>query len=283
MNGESSCMHSKKAGITVISLGFLILITASFFYPLVFMFLNSLKKRGLYFADPFGLPKGMLQFKNYAIMISQFKILHLFKNTAFILLITCLLALVLSIFAGYAFSKLRFPGRNSIFIAIIATMLIPAQVTLIPMYVMFSRVRLVNNPWSVILVYVASFLPGNILLMTSYFKDISNEMIEAGKIDGSNYFQIVRNVIIPMGAPVILINLIFNAINVWNDLFTPMILLQKDSVKTVMVALTGLVQRYSTDPPFQFAGLVLSSIPCILIYMLLQRYIVDGITMGSIK
>ena len=249
------------------------LITLSFLYPMVFMLINSLKARADYYADPFALPAGRLHFENYITMSSQFHILQLFRNTAFILKVTCVVVLVLSVFASYAFSKLQPKGKNVIFLCIIATMLIPAQVTLIPVYIMFSKVHLLNSPWSVILVYLAGFLPGNILLMTSFFKGISNEMIEAARIDGSGYFQIVRNVIVPMGLPVIIIIiLIFNAVSVWNDLFTPMFLLTKSESKTVMVALAGLVQRYNSDPPYQYAGLLLSSIPAILIYILLPSF-----------
>lgn len=276
-------MEKRSIWLKIVIFMFLCTITLTFVYPVIFMMLNSLKTKAEYYSYPFGLPSGKLHFENYTTMISQFGILNLFKNTGVILVFTCSIVLVISIFASYAITKLKFRGNRAIFLAIISTMLIPAQVTLIPVYVMFAKVGLLNNGASVILVYLAGFLPGNILLMTSYFRGISDELIEAGKLDGCNYVQLVRHVAVPYGSPVIVINVIFNAMTVWNDLFTPMILLQKNESQTVMVALAGLVQRYSQDPPYQFAGLLLSAIPAILVYIMLQRFIVNGITMGSIK
>ena len=279
-------MESKKApGIIIKSLIFVIqlILSLSFLYPLYFMFINSLKTRAGYGMSPFTLPTGSLQFKNYLTMISQFKILNLFKNTFIISCVTLVLLLLVGICASYAFSKLDFKGKKYVYIGIIITLFVPAQVTMIPMYVMFSKVNLINNFWSVILAYLAMFLPEAILLMTSNFRGIPGEMLEAGEIDGCNYFQTVWNVIIPMGKPAIFLTVIFYFILMWNDLFTPMVLLQKMEVRTVMIALATLMQRYTGDPPYQFAGLLMSSIPAILIYVVFQRYIIKGMTVGAIK
>jgi ABC-type glycerol-3-phosphate transport system permease component len=162
-------------------------------------------------------------------------------------------------------------------------MFIPVQATIIPMYLLFSRLHLVNTFWSVIFMYVGMFIPEVILLMTSGFRGIPDELIEAAKLDGAGYFDVIRYVIIPMGRPAILLSVIFYFIVTWNDLFTPMILLQSMDKRTVMVALAALLSRYSGDPTFQFAGLVLASIPAILVYAIFQRFIIKGISMGSTK
>ena len=261
----------------------MLLLALTFLFPLFYLTNNSLKTVNEYFLNPFSIKLIDFQIENYRIMISQFKIFRYFWNTGLVVVISCVLILIFSVFASYAFAKLRFKGKNFIFMFIIATMLIPAQVTIIPLYILFSKVNLINNLWSVILINLAGMLPGNILLMTTYFKGISNEMIEAAKIDGGNYFHIVRNVIVPMGIPVIVIQFIFNSKGVWNDFLVPMILLQKNDVKTIMPALTALVQRYVSDQPYQYAGLVLSCIPPIILYMIFQKYIIKGMTVGSIK
>lgn len=264
---------------------FLVLLglSVSNLYPFFYMFLNSVKSRTDYLVNPFSVWGLKLTWDNYRTMISQFRILDLFKNSFVISFFTILLLLCLGIVASYAFAKLRFKGKDAIYLLIISTMFIPVQATIIPLYVFFSRLDLVNTSWSVVFIYVGMFIPEVILLMTSGFRGIPDELIEAAKLDGAGYFDIIRYVIIPMGMPAIILCVIFYFIVTWNDLFTPMIMLQSMGKRTVMVALAALLSRYSGDPTFQFAGLVLASIPAILVYAFFQRYIVKGISLGATK
>ena len=261
----------------------LLVLSISNLYPLFYMFMNSIKSRTDYFVDPFSVWGLKLTWDNYLTMISQFKILNLFKNSFIISFFTIILLLSVGIVASYAFAKINFKGKNIIYLLVISTMFIPVQATIIPMYLFFSRLHLVNTSWSVIFMYVGMFIPEVILLMTSGFRGIPDELIEAAKLDGAGYFDIIRYVIIPMGKPAIILCVIFYFIVTWNDLFTPMILLQSMDKRTVMVALAALLSRYSGDPTFQFAGLVLASIPAILVYAIFQRYIIKGISLGSTK
>jgi len=264
---------------------FLILavLTASFLYPLYFMLINSLKTRTEYFVNPFSLPHEGLQLINYTTMISQFKILTLFKNTFIISTGTVILILLVGIFASYAFAKLRFKGKSVLFVAVLMTMFVPSQVTIIPLFVSFSKVGLVNTYLSVILAYLALFLPEAILLLTANFRGILDEMVEAAEIDGCSYLQKIWYVIIPMGRAAIFLAVIFYFIMSWNDLFTPMIFLTKMEKRTVMVALASLMGRYSGSPTYQFAGLLLSAIPALIVYFIFQRNIIRGLSMGAIK
>jgi raffinose/stachyose/melibiose transport system permease protein len=252
-------------------------------YPFFYMVLNSIKSRTEYFVNPFSVWGLDLTWDNYRTMISQFRILDLFRNSFVISFFTIILLLCLGIVASYAFAKLRFRGKNLIYLLIISTMFIPVQATIIPLYVMFSKVRLVNTSWSVIFIYVGIFIPEVILLMTAGFRGIPDELIEAAKLDGAGYFDVIRYIIIPMGRPSIILCVIFYFIVTWNDLFTPLIMLQSMDKRTVMVALASLMSRYSGDPTYQFAGLVLAAIPAILVYALFQRYIVKGISLGATK
>jgi ABC-type glycerol-3-phosphate transport system permease component len=216
-------------------------------------------------------------------MISQFKIFNLFKNTLFISVFTIIFILFFGIIASYAFAKIKFKGKGFIYFLIISTMFIPVQVTIIPIYMLYSKVHLVNTYWSVIFTYLGMFIPEAILLMTATFRGIPDEMIEAAELDGAGYFDILRYIIVPMGRPAIILVIIFYFIVTWNDLFTPMILLQDMNVRTVMVALASLMSRYTGDPTFQFAGLILASVPAILVYAFFQKYIIKGIGAGSSK
>ncbi len=271
----------KPTGILVSLL--LAVLVLTFLYPLYFMLINSLKTRAGYFTNPFSLPREALQFSNYQVMISQFQILNLFKNSFIVSALTVVVLLAVSTFASYIFAKYRFRGKSVVYVAILMTMFIPSQVTIVPLYVLFSRIGLVNSYWSVVLSYTAFFLPECILLMTANFRSIINELLEAAEIDGCGYFQRVWHVVLPMGRAAVFLGVIFYFIMAWNDLFTPMIFLQRMEVRTVMVALAALMGRYTGAPTLQFAGLLLSAVPALLLYILFQRQIVRGLSMGAIK
>jgi raffinose/stachyose/melibiose transport system permease protein len=262
----------------------LLVLSASNLYPILFMLLNSLKSHADYLKNPFSLPDlSKLSWSNYVTMVSQFKILNLFRNTFFISVFTIVFLLIFGITASYAFAKLNFKGKNVIYFLIISSMFVPVQVTIIPIYMLFSKLHLVNTYWSVILTYLGMFLSETILLMTSAFRGIPDEIMEAAELDGAGYFDTLRYVIVPMGRPAIILCIIYYFIVTWNDLFTPMILLTDMDLRTVMVALASLISRYSGDPTLQFAGLVLAAIPAILVYAIFQNYIIKGIGEGSTR
>jgi len=261
----------------------LLVLSISNLYPLFFMFINSLKSHTDYLKNPFSIQGFALTWDNYVTMISQFKIFKLYGNSFYISFFTAFFILCFGIVASYAFAKLKFKGSNIVYFLIISTMFVPVQVTIIPLYMLYSKFQLVNTYWSVIFTYLGMFLPEAILLMTSTFRSIPDEMIEAAEIDGAGYFDKLRYVIVPMGKPAIILCLIYYFIVTWNDLFTPMILLQDMDVRTVMVALASLSSRYTGDPTLQFAGLILAAIPAILVYAIFQRHIIKGISAGSSK
>ena len=270
---------AKRVTVSVL----LAILTVTFLYPLYYMLINSLKTRTAYYTNPFSLPAAPLQWENFATMVSQFQIFNLFKNSLIVSAGTVVLLLIVCVFASYVFAKYEFRGKSAVYLAVIATMFIPSQVTIIPLYVMFSKIGLVNRYWAVILSYLALFLPEAILLMTANFRGIINELLEAAEIDGCGYFQRVFHVIVPMGRAAIFLAIIFYFITAWNDLFTPMIFLQSMNKRTVMVALAALMGRYTGAPTLQFAGLLLSAIPALIVYIIFQRQIIRGLTVGAIK
>ena len=270
-------------GRTLIFLVLLVL-AISFLYPLFYMFVNSVKTLSDYYISPFALPDVTnMQWKNFASMISQFNILGLMKNSFIISVLTVAGLIVFGTLGSYAFAKFKFPGSRGLYLAFLVTLFVPAQVTMIPMYVNFARIGLVNNLFGVVVSNWAMFLPETIMLMTANFKGIPDEIIEAATIDGCSFAGRLRNIVIPMGWPAISLTIIFFFINSWNDLFTPMILLKSMDKRTVMVALNGLIGRYTGNPPFQYAGLVLAALPAIIVYAFLQKSIVNGMSMGAIK
>lgn len=265
----------------ILILSMFIVLAFTFLYPLYFMFINSLKNIGDYMSDLFSLP-GEWQFDNYRTIFTQFKIQVYMKNSLIITVFSVVSQLTIATFAAYAFAKIRFPGSRAAFMIMLLAMFIPGQVTLIPVYVFFARLGLLNTYPGVVLAYTAG-VPSVIMLLTAQFRGIPNELFEAVHMDGGGYFYIIRNVVLPMGKPAIGIALIFQIIGVYNNLFTALILINEQRMKTVIVALTGLVRSQSGNPPYQLTGLVISALPLLVVYLVFQKFIVRGLTIGSLK
>lgn len=276
-------MLRKKIAVSeIIVFLLLFLLGITFVIPFIYMVLNSLKARAEYIKNPFGLPTEYI-WSNFTTMVSQFEIQKYMMNTLFISFMTIFIMTAMAIAASYVFAKKDFRGKNVLYLGIICSMFMPAQVTLIPLYVMYAKMELVDNPWSVIFCFTAGGIPSCIMLMTAYFRGIPNEVCEAAVIDGCSFPRLILNIIIPMGRPAIAINVIFTFLSTWNELYTPLILLNDRNRQTVMVALNALVSRYASDPTFQMAGLTIVTIPVVLIYLFVQRYLIEGINAGAVK
>jgi len=253
-----------------------------FLYPLFFMLINSLKNKTQYYSNSFALPEA-LNLSNYFMLFKQFGILRYLGNTLLIAVSSILLTLVYAVLASYAYTKMSFRGKNVSYLFIICTMFFPAQVTMIPLYVMFAKINLINTYTGIILVSSAAMLPSTIMLLRSNFAGIDKSIFEAARIDGAGYFDIIWNILLPVGKPVIAVSSIFNFLYVCNDLFRPMILLQTPEKRTLTVALSSLTSQRNGDPTYLFAGLFLSALLPLAVYLIFSKSIVKGITMGSIK
>jgi ABC-type glycerol-3-phosphate transport system permease component len=231
---------------------------------------------------PAALPKTWY-FDNFMALFYRFSLVRLFTNTLLCVLGAFLLTHCIAIPASYAFAKINFPHRTVFYTALIATMTIPGITFVIPNFLLMSRLGLVDNFISVIIIWGVSTVPGNVFLMTSLMRGLPNEIIEAVKMDGANYWQLMSKIVIPMSIPGIVTVSIFNTTSWYNDLMTPLIYLQSDNMKTVTVAVATILGRFSSEYPLMLAGLVLTSLPPILIYVCLQGYIRKGLVIGAVK
>ena len=184
--------------------------------------------------------------------------------------------------AGYAFAKLKFPGRNSIFWVLLTTMMIPAQVTLIPLYILMINVFHLGDT------YTAIILPsivtvGNIFLMKQYMSTLPTSLIHAARIDACSEFGIFYKVILPMAKPGLAVLAIFTFVAQWNEFFWPLLVTRSNEMRTIQVGLAGFVFAESTDYGALMAGATLGALPMIVLFFSLQRYFLQGITIGAVK
>lgn len=268
-----------RAGI----LGVLIVFAVAAIYPILFMFLTSFKTSVEYIRDPLSWPKNFTYVENFVAMFYDFNVLHLLFNTLVYIILAALISLATAIPASFALAKLRFPFRHVFFMVMIASLVIPVITFIVPDYLLMSDVGLVDNLWSVVLLWAATSIPGTVFLLTALMRGLPTEILEATRIDGANYFQRMMSIVIPLSTPGIVTVTIFNVTAWWNDLLIPLVFLQSDANKTLTTAVATIVGRYDTDYPLLLTGLLMASLPPILIYIFLQRYIRRGMVVGAVK
>lgn len=184
--------------------------------------------------------------------------------------------------AGYAFAKLKFPGSQAVFWTLLGTMMIPAQVTLIPLYILMVNVFDLGDTYTAIILPAAVSV-GNIFLMKQFMSTLPTSLIHAARIDACSEFGIFWKVILPMAKPGIAVLAIFTFVASWNEFFWPFLITNSNEMRTVQVGLASFVFAESTDFGAMMAGATIGALPMIILFFSLQRYFLQGITIGAVK
>lgn len=184
--------------------------------------------------------------------------------------------------AGYSFAKLKFPGRNGIFWVLLMTMMIPAQVTLIPLYILVINVFEMGDTYTAIVLPTIVSV-GNIFLMKQYMSTLPSSLIAAARIDACSEFGIFWRVIMPMAKPGLAVLAIFTFVTSWNDFFWPLLVTNSNEMRTIQVGLASFVFADSTDYGAIMAGATIGALPMIILFFSLQKYFLQGITIGAVK
>jgi ABC-type glycerol-3-phosphate transport system permease component len=257
----------------------LLAIAASTVYPLLFLGLNALKERTDYYANAYGLPRE-LYLGNFTILVENYNILRALLNSVFVTGVAVTATLLIATIASFALAKVDFVGQRVLFSLIVAFLLVPGQVLLIPIYLLFSRLDLINNYLSVILIYTALALPFGTFFLTSSFRAIPTELIEAARIDGASLFHAFRTIVLPIGSPSIMTLAVLSFLTMWNELLLGMMLLPDESKRLLTPTIALLLGRLLTNQPLLMAALLISSVPTILMLIVFSRYLIRGITLG---
>ncbi|MFD1773368.1 carbohydrate ABC transporter permease [Paenibacillus rhizophilus] len=184
--------------------------------------------------------------------------------------------------AGYAFSKLKFPGSKAVFWLLLSTMMIPAQVTLIPLYVLVVNVFNLGDSYTAIILPTA-VTAGNIFLMKQYMSSLPTSLIHAARIDACSEFGIFWKVILPLAKPGLAVLAIFTFVASWNEFFWPFLITNSAEMRTIQVGLASFVFAESTDFGAIMAGATVGALPMLILFFSLQRYFLQGITIGAVK
>jgi ABC-type glycerol-3-phosphate transport system permease component len=219
--------------------------------------------------------------------MAQFAMLRWTLNSLFVAVAATLLSLFLSSLAGYALARMEFFGRNSLFLMIVSMLFVPMQITVVPLFLLFSGLNLIDNYLALILPIGASVTP--VFLMRQFFLNIPGELEDAARVDGASDWRIWASIVMPLARPALTAAAIIVFLTTWNSFFWPLIATQTDASRTLPV---GLAQFMSLRPGMSMsgqvygksmAGAVLASVPPILVFFMLQRYFIEGISKTGLK
>jgi multiple sugar transport system permease protein len=219
--------------------------------------------------------------EHYRTLFTRLNLGRYLLNSTIIAVTVTVLSLVINSMAGYAFAKLRFGGRDKLFRYLTLGLVIPVQVSMLPLFLLLREMGLINTYWGVIIPGLASIF--GIFLIRQYAISIPDDLIDAARIDGAGEFRIYWSIVLPVIRPILATLAIWTFLSTWNDFMWPLIVLNDDSMFTLPVALANLSGERVQDTELMMAGSVLTVLPVLLVFLFLQRYYVEGITQGSVK
>lgn len=249
--------------------------------PFIWMISTSFKSSESVFTfPPQWIPKHPT-IEQYQTLFREVNFLQFFKNSVIVAFGITLFSLFLNSLGGFAFAKHKFPGREKIFALLLATMMVPGQITMIPVFLMLKSVGLINSYWGLIIPAGASAF--GIFLMRQFITTIPTDLIESARIDGCSEFRIYWTIILPLCKPVIAALGIFTFMGSWNAFLWPLIVMIKENMYTLPVALANLSGQHATKFGLLMAGAVVVVIPVLIVFIIAQRYVIKGVAVTGLK
>ena len=264
-------------------LGYLALAAAAvcLLLPFYWMVVSSLKTNNDVFTIPIQWLPDPVVWENYLDIWRKSEMSTWLLNTMIISVAVTVLQVFTGSFAAYGFAKVRFPGRNLLFLAYIATIAVPWQSYMIPQFILFSKLHLSDTLWSI--VALQAFGAFGVFLMKQYYESIPDELLDAARIDGMSEYGIWRRIMLPLSVPAIASLSLLTLVTTWNDYLGPLIYLRSHSLWTIQIGLKTFVNSYNAEYSLIMTGSVLSVLPIAVIFLLGQRYFVEGIATTGLK
>jgi multiple sugar transport system permease protein len=250
-------------------------------FPLYWMIATALTPRAASIRVPPSLIPTDGTLENFAALFAQAPVLSWAFNSLVIATAIMVGHVVFDSMAGYAFAKKRFPGKTILFILIVSSLMIPVHVTLVPRFILVSELGLVNNPLGVILPSIADVF--GIFLMRQFIGSLPSELEDAARVDGASEWQVFTRIIIPLSTPAVATVAIFSFVGAWNAFLWPLIVLSKRELLTLPVGIATLQQEFTSNIGMVMAGAAVGAVPMILLFLLFQRYFLEGVRVGGLK
>ncbi len=251
-------------------------------FPIWTLVVNSFKTRLTIYENPFWIPKTW-NFQNYATVLRDGDFFTYFKNSFFVVALSLFLVTLLASLAGYALARYKHRLAKIIYYFFIAGMMIPIKIASIKLLEIVRFLGLLNTVYALPPIYVAMGLPVGVFILTTFIKELPHDLYEAAIIDGATSGTIYRLIILPLIRSALATTAIYNLIPFWNDLWFPLIFINDEKHKTLLLGVTRLFGQYQTDWSKVLAVLTLSAIPVLALYLAMSSQFIKGVTAGSVK
>lgn len=277
-------MKNKHRPLTarVISQVLMVILSITIMFPLYYMTVNSLKGHGQYVQDTLSIPAPITA-QNYIEAFHGKNFGQWFLNSTILAVVSTAVTMVIALLAAYAFAKMEFRGRDTIFRIMIPLMSIPPVAMIIPQFQLISAMGLINKLSSVIFIYCGLMLPMTIYMFRNFLISVPNSMLESARIDGCSRLRTLVSIVAPLAMPAIITSGIVNIVWIWNELLIALVFLQRESLRTLIVGITLFRGRYTLNVPVIMAGLMVVTIPMVILYIFGQRKLVEGLLAGAVK
>ena len=250
--------------------------------PVWLLLINTLKPKKEIYTNPFGLPREWT-LDNYRYIISDNNFFSYFRNSFIVVVVSLAVILLLGSLCAYALAHWRTRTSRGVYFFIIVGMMLPIKIATIRLLEIMKTLRLLNTLWSLFPVYIAMGLPVAVFILTEFIRGLPGELYEAGFMDGAGRFMIYRKIVLPLIRPALATVAIYNLVPIWNDLWFPLIFINVENQKTVLLAVTRLQGQYTTDWPKLLTILSLSALPVIVLYLTMSKQFIKGLTAGAVK
>jgi len=265
----------------VVQQGVLIAFTIAAILPIYMMISASLRTQGAFLDQPLGFPTSP-SLDAYRTALND-QLPRWLLNSTILTIGSVTITLTFAAFAAFAFSRWRIPGGDSLLAGMIALMVLPPVVLVVPLFLLGTELDLIDTFRFVIVIYVGLMMPFSVYMLTAYFRTLPPALIEAAEMDGAGSFQVFSRVVLPLsGAPLITLAVV-NMLWVWNELLIALVFLQSDHSRTLMAGLTAFQNRYNLDIPVVMAGLSPATLPIMALYLFGQRFFLRGLVGGAVK
>lgn len=251
-------------------------------YPILWMFLGSMKDGNEFYTNIWGLPE-RFHLDNYVAAWENADLGRRFVNSIFVTLGSMCVMIPVTSCAAYAVARLKFRGRNVIYMYLLTGIMIPAGVLGIPTFTVAMKMGILNSHVGLMLIYAAQNIAMGMFIMRGFFISLPKELEEAAQIDGCSRFGCFIRIIVPLAKAGIATQVIFNGLTIWNDYFMANIMITRDELRTLPLSIANFVGKHTTNYPELFAMLTMATLPIIIIFILSQRSFIEGVSAGAVK
>ncbi|MEV5206518.1 carbohydrate ABC transporter permease [Micromonospora sp. NPDC053740] len=271
----------QSRGWRLVGYAALVLAAAGLLLPFYWMVVASLKTNSDVFTIPITWLPDPVVWRNYLDIWQRSDMTTWLGNTLLLSVVVSLLQVVTGSFAAYGFARVRFPGRNALFLAYVGTIAVPWQSYMIPQFILMSKLQLSNTLWSI--VALQAFGAFGVFLMKQFYETIPEELSESARVDGLSEFGIYRRIMLPLSRPALASLALLTFVTTWNDYLGPLIYLRSPELRTIQLGLNTFISQYNAEYALIMTGSVLSVLPVAVIFLLGQRYFIEGIATTGLK